>query len=112
MHTCETASASPPHQAKEEGFRLIVLGVTNGDDVGLPRSDGAFEERTANVVGRIFERTMFLTRDSTNVCTLGCERKAEVGGHLCAEAFVSIRFVAKLVIQMRDPNELQFAGVA
>ena len=112
MHPCETASACPTHQTQEKRFRLIVLRVTDSDDIGLVGSDRTFEEGVSNVVSRIFERTMFLTRNCANVRALCDELESEFSRGVGAELFVGVCFIAKLVIQVRDRNELQFAGIA
>lgn len=111
MHTCQTPSACPTDETQEKGFRLVLLRVTNGDPIRLMGGDRALEEGVSNAVSRIFQRTMFPTCDGANVRAFDCEREPEIGGDLCAQPFVSIGFVAKLMIQMRDRDESQFAGV-
>jgi hypothetical protein len=110
MHRAQATRAGAAKQAQQERLGLVVTGVTERDHTGIDTRTGAFEKGVARCAGGMLERAVFAASERGDVFAFHAQRPSERVGQFRAESLVTIRRVAKLMIEVGHADGSQLAS--
>ena len=106
IHRGEPAGTGAADQAQQHGLGLIVARVAERDPVGAEMMARAIEEGVARRAPGILDRTPLAARARGHVLPFDQQRHADRFGDGGRAPFVVRRRFAKLVIEVREPDQL------
>ena len=97
----QTGRPRTANQPQQEGFRLILETVADGDGPGVERCGRVVQKAVARGARRVLDRAPALPRHAAHVAAPDDDRQAERSRQLPAEELVGVRLgAAQLVIEM------------
>ena len=109
MHGGQPSGSSAPNEAQQEGFRLVVPGVSHRHHVGRVLAGSALEEGMASDVRRIFNRPVLGGGERRDINLLDYKRDAEGGRDACAKLRVGVGRLAQAVVQVGHGHQVELA---
>jgi hypothetical protein len=110
MHRGQTSRAGAPKQAQQKSLGLVVTSVTERDDTGIETPTSAFEEGVAPRAGGVLERAAFTSSARGDVFAFHAQRPPERFGQSSTESLVTIRRVAKLMVEVGHADGSQLTS--
>ncbi len=109
VNAVQTGGARPAQQPHQEGFDLIVAGVSRHNDARLTFGGGALQKIVAQATRCRFQIFLFVFGASGDVLARRKHGHIELSGNLAHKRFISVGFcAAQLMIQMRDKQRRGF----
>ena len=109
MHRRRARGSGAANEAKEKRFGLVVARVAERDDVGRQVRSSPLEEGVARRARSVFDGASLAFGPRRHILAVRQQRQTKRGGDAFAEALVLVGRGAKLVIEMRQADDLQIA---